>query len=249
MSDISAERRYQLAEQFCDVPTNNENGAFICYADVLQWVSEYLSAAGGWPAETTEEWHARETEARRRISLLCQTEKLQAFGLTPTGRVEELPSKDWANLHINELDGQPDDDLQRHGGRPYGEAWWKDTKDASKLKGLGWTALSFRKLDVLAAWPSFTSDAVSTETILKRGRKPGYDWDDAKDHAFRLFSEKGDFRDWDVEWKAQAELELEVLSYIERSVGEGEGPVESTIRRHVSAWLCEWRANAAHGKV
>ena len=186
MSDISAERRYQLAKEFCDVPTNTENGAFICYADVLRWVSEYLSAAGERLAGATEEdqWHAWETEARQLISRLCQVEKLQAFGLTPTGRVEELRSKDWANLYINELDGQPPDDQERYGSRPYGEAWWRDTEDADKLTERPWTGVRFRKTDILKFWPHLKK--------ATRGRPLTYNWEGVKRRLVSYRQKNGD---------------------------------------------------------
>ncbi|HEV2627241.1 MAG TPA: hypothetical protein VGV41_01165 [Pseudolabrys sp.] len=193
-------RQDELAEQFCDVPTNNESGAFICYADVLQWVSEYLSVGGGWPREAAQtveradaqltaekeadRWHAWEVEARHQISRLCQIEKLHAFGLTPTGRVEKLPGEAWANLYINELDGQPLDDQERYGSRPYGEAWWRDTEDADRLTDRAWTGVRFRKTDILKFWPHLKK--------ATRGRPLTYNWEGVKRGLVSYRQKNGD---------------------------------------------------------
>ncbi len=67
-----------------------------------------------------------------------------------------------------------------------------------------------------------------------------YDWPDAKSFAMKLLNERGEFKEWDSAWKVQADLEQEVLSYMEKSTGEGEGPGESTLRGYVSIWLAEW---------
>ena len=77
-----------------------------------------------------------------------------------------------------------------------------------------------------------------------RGRKIQFDWPDAKDFAFRLLGEQGAFRDWDIgsDWQAQADLERKILAYMEKSLGEGDGPAESTLRKYVSGWLKEWKA-------
>lgn len=77
-----------------------------------------------------------------------------------------------------------------------------------------------------------------------RGRKIQFDWPDAKNFAFRLLAEQGAFHDWDTgsDWQAQADLERKILTYMEKSLGEGNGPAESTLRKYVSSWLKEWKA-------
>jgi hypothetical protein len=80
----------------------------------------------------------------------------------------------------------------------------------------------------------------------RRGAIIKFDWPDAKDFAFRLLNEQGEFREWDSasDWKCKADLERKVLIYMEKSTGEGEGPGESTIRAKVKEWFTEWRTKA-----
>jgi hypothetical protein len=76
----------------------------------------------------------------------------------------------------------------------------------------------------------------------RRGAPMRFDWPDVKDFAMRLLDERGEFREWDSDdWKTQADLEREVLRYMEKTVGIGNGPAESTRRVKVSGWLAEWR--------
>ena len=80
---------------------------------------------------------------------------------------------------------------------------------------------------------------------LKKNKRGGvpmkFDWPDAKSFAAEFFIERGEFQEWDSEWKGQADLERQVLSYMEKTVGSGKGPGESTLRAYVSKWLKEWR--------
>lgn len=145
------------AEEFRDLPTCKEHGPFISHFDALLWVSDYLTASEGWRAENPAEWDEWD-EAERRISALCQTDKLEALGLRAAygsfeNNLSRLPPEAWPRLHIAVMDGQPADDRERHGGRCYGEARWLDPLDAGVPTEIAWTAVCFRKPDVLKHWP------------------------------------------------------------------------------------------------
>jgi hypothetical protein len=75
----------------------------------------------------------------------------------------------------------------------------------------------------------------------KKNKRAGvpmkFDWLDAENFAANLFRERGEFQEWDSEWKVQADLERRVLSYMEKTLGPG----ESTLRAYVSDWLKKWR--------
>jgi hypothetical protein len=73
-------------------------------------------------------------------------------------------------LYIDSTGGQPADDEERHGGREYGEAWWKDPTDADKLKGIAWTAVCFRKFDVRRLWPA--EEGISPTTTPRKKGSP-----------------------------------------------------------------------------
>jgi hypothetical protein len=75
----------------------------------------------------------------------------------------------------------------------------------------------------------------------RRGAPAKFDWPDAKDFAMKLLDKEGEFREWDSEWKTKADLERKVLGYMEKTVGIGNGPGESTLRAKVSEWLAEWQ--------
>jgi hypothetical protein len=77
----------------------------------------------------------------------------------------------------------------------------------------------------------------------RRGAPMQHDWPDAKNYALNLLHDRGGFREWDNgDWKCQADLERDVLNYMERTTGKGPG--ESTIRAKVKEWLTEWRTKA-----
>jgi hypothetical protein len=79
----------------------------------------------------------------------------------------------------------------------------------------------------------------STAMSAKRGRKMKYDWPDVRDFVFETISQKGEFQEWDTEWKCQADLERLVTGYMGK---RQEHPSVSTVREYVSKYLKEWRA-------
>ena len=146
------------SDEFRDLPTSDEHGAFISYCDVLLWVSVHLATSEDWRAEKPADWDEWD-EAERRISALCQVGELEALGLRAAygsfeNNLSRLPPEAWFRLYIEVIDGQPADDRVRHGGRCYGEARWLDPLDAEIPKEIAWTAVCFRKSDVLKHWPA-----------------------------------------------------------------------------------------------
>ena len=70
--------KYDLAEEFCDVPTSDQHGAFISYFDTALWVCRHLVDQEGATAEDQEKLL---DEAERRIRRHCEAGNLEAFGL------------------------------------------------------------------------------------------------------------------------------------------------------------------------
>jgi len=141
------------APDFFDVPTSTENGKFIAYFDVMLWISERLGA----DVPESDQWD----EAEKRISLLWQKGTLQPLGFRfASGHVEEqlspIPSEAQPSLYIDVTRGQPAWDLERHGARHYGLAWWRDPNDAAKHRSEAWTGVCFRKAEVLRRWPKMS---------------------------------------------------------------------------------------------
>lgn len=142
-----------IAEEFRDLPTSDEHGAYISYFDTVLWVSDCLDAAK-LPKGTEV---VDDEEGERSIRRLCDRGDLVALGRKASNGVfadhlSEIPPLDWNTLRVEVTDGQPADDYVRYGGRCYGEASWVDVSDRFKLKE-AWTALCFRKSDVLKHWP------------------------------------------------------------------------------------------------
>jgi hypothetical protein len=79
------------------------------------------------------------------------------------------------------------------------------------------------------------------------GRPDEYDWEDAKLYFLHLVKERGDPEDpaeQDKGWRSKTDVSKTILGYMEkRAEKAGTGaPDLSTIRRRVSPWLTEWRA-------
>jgi len=143
-----------LVPEFHDIPTSSEHGEFICYFDVLLWVSEQLILSENWNEADGQLWE----EADHRISIACQGSRLVAYGFRANaGSFEALLSpilpEAWLSLHIDICGGQPDRDRAQHGGRHYGAANWADPEEADRVTGPAWNGICFRKADVLRNWP------------------------------------------------------------------------------------------------
>ena len=148
--------KYDLADEFCDVPTSHEHGAYISYFDTALWVCQHLVSQEG---ATTEDQEKLLTEAERRICHHCEAGNLEAHGLrAELGIIQNAPSTIpahvWPRLAIDPILGQPQDDHEKHGGREYGEASWRNPMDAGRPGDVAWTALYFSKADVLRLWPA-----------------------------------------------------------------------------------------------
>jgi hypothetical protein len=103
-----------------------------------------------------------------------------------------------------------------------------------------YTHLQVRKEDVRRLWPFEPAQLQimnGPDNRPKKGAKPQYDWPDVKQFIYKTMNERGEFRDWDVDWKSQAELEREVMQYLDNR------PSESTVRRRVTEALRIWREN------
>jgi hypothetical protein len=96
--------------------------------------------------------------------------------------------------------------------------------------------LRFLKENVLECFPG---SADASAMLLKRGRKMKYDWPEIKEVAFGAMNRNGKFKEWDREWKCQADLERLVIAYMAKRQEE---PAVSTVREYVSKYLKEWRA-------
>jgi hypothetical protein len=112
-----------------------------------------------------------------------------------------------------------------------------------------WTRLAVKEKDVRTVW-SFTTlreaESISTARPAgRRGRPPNFDWPDVEQFVFQTMNEKGEFNDWDTEWKVQADLERLVAKYIETTCGDA--PAESTIRENIGPMLRRWREQRKAG--
>ena len=75
----------------------------------------------------------------------------------------------------------------------------------------------------------------------KPGRKPKFDWDDAKDFARQEWDTRGPFKNFETGWKANADLERLVRDYMSKHDEAGE-PSDSSLKEHVSKWVLEFEA-------
>jgi hypothetical protein len=73
----------------------------------------------------------------------------------------------------------------------------------------------------------------------RRGATPKFDWPEVEQFVFQKMDEEGDFREWDTEWKCQADLERAVSDYVASKYGAS--PAESTIRSRIGPMLDHWR--------
>jgi len=132
--------------------------------------------------------------------------------------------------------------------------WQREFNDKLYSSGRAqWTHLQVRKSDIARSWPFTQDDADrfaakderATTLHLKpvrgrAGRKPDYDWSDVEQFALKQLDANGDFKEWDTEWKSQAELERQVSAYIAQT-HDGKMPATSTVRQHVSRIVRRWR--------
>jgi hypothetical protein len=102
--------------------------------------------------------------------------------------------------------------------------------------------MSLRRRDVLKLWPAPTAavgrDEPGTKALLgKKGRKPKIDWQMVDAAMTGLMELHGEFSLDDPDWNSQACLERAVGDYIDKKFGENAIRAESTIRKHVAAFL------------
>jgi hypothetical protein len=79
--------------------------------------------------------------------------------------------------------------------------------------------------------------------LSKPGRKPKYDWSDIEQFVIKTLGEKGDFSDPDQadDWKSQNDLIEDVITYMERHMGAGNAPAESTLKLNIAPMVARWR--------
>ena len=99
--------------------------------------------------------------------------------------------------------------------------------------------VSLRAKEVLEEWPP---DSAADSATTQRGRKHKIDWEPVRAEMARLMRENGEFSPANPHWNCQASLERATTEFIERELGEDSVNAESTIRRHVKAFLAQWRA-------
>jgi hypothetical protein len=81
------------------------------------------------------------------------------------------------------------------------------------------------------------------------GAKPRFDWLDIEAFVIKTLDEKGDFDDPDStdDWKSQNALIRLILQYLEvdRRLGAGNGPSESTLKDRVRPMINRWRERSS----
>jgi hypothetical protein len=83
---------------------------------------------------------------------------------------------------------------------------------------------------------------VGQPTIKRPGRKPKFDWDDAKAFARKEWDKRGgSFNNFDTGWKGSADLERLVAEYMLKHDPAGE-PAHSTLGEYIRNWISEFEA-------
>jgi hypothetical protein len=93
----------------------------------------------------------------------------------------------------------------------------------------------------LGASPEEEKTAAPNRKGRKPGRKPKFDWDDAKAFARQQWDIRGPFKNFETGWKGKADLERLVMDYMSR-FDEAGGPSDSSLKEHVSRWILEFEA-------
>ena len=76
----------------------------------------------------------------------------------------------------------------------------------------------------------------------RAGRKPKFDWDDAKAFARKEWDKRGGpFNNFDTGWKGNADLERLVAEYMLKHDPAGE-PAHSTLGEYLKNWISEFEA-------
>jgi hypothetical protein len=94
---------------------------------------------------------------------------------------------------------------------------------------------------MLGASPEEEKTAAPNRKGRKPGRKPKFDWDDAKAFARQQWDIRGPFKNFETGWKGKADLERLVMDYMSR-FDEAGGPSDSSLKEHVSRWILEFEA-------
>jgi hypothetical protein len=149
---------------------------------------------------------------------------------------------------IDPLAGQPEADREALGyPREYGAATW------GEYGPLIWTGLCFDRKQFLAATataggngpPSLTPAArpvpqQAPPSSSRRGRRPRYDWHEAKIVLLDALKQRGDFYETDQEddWNCQARAEDLITSHFGK---KDQRPSASLVRSQVAKIVKEWR--------
>ena len=83
--------------------------------------------------------------------------------------------------------------------------------------------------------------SIARQGVRKSGRKPKFDWDDAKDFARQEWKKRGPFKNFETGWKGNADLERLVRDYMSR-YDEAGTPSDSSLKERVSKWVPEFEA-------
>ena len=131
------------------------------------------------------------------------------------------------------------------------ELGWPLVRDAYLAKGWTYSLPAARWLESKGITPpssiawSLKAREEKKATPNRKGRKPGrkpkFDWDDAKAFARQEWDMRGPFKNFETGWKANADLERLVMDYMSRHDEAGE-PSDSSLKEHVSKWVLEFEA-------
>jgi hypothetical protein len=117
--------------------------------------------------------------------------------------------------------------------------WPVDAIGAGHGDGIRFKSVRVASESIMAIWDNV--DASSAATPPKpRGRRPTYDWEEAKQFLYQLMTQKGDFDEEGQadDWCRPADAETAVAEHL---TTHGKGPSESLVRKHVVEVVESWR--------
>jgi hypothetical protein len=224
---------------------NPDVGPFIAYHDALYWLAERICLRESLPIDEAG------SRAEKTIRYICMNtrEKLTMWGFRkadPDAELKPVTPQAWQGLSIDPLAGQPEADLKALGRRrEYGAA------TRGEYGPLIWTGLCFDRKQFVAASvtargngpPSLTPAARPQQappSSSRRGRRPRYDWHEAKIVLLDALKQRGDFYETDQEddWNCQARAEDLITSHFGK---KDQRPSASLVRSQVAKIVKEWR--------
>ena len=117
--------------------------------------------------------------------------------------------------------------------------WPVDAIGAGHGDGIRFKSVQVASASIVATWARV--DARSAAALPKpKGRRPIYDWEEAKQFLYQELTQKRDYAEKDQtdDWCRQADAEKAVAEHL---TTDGNGPSETVVREHVVEIVESWR--------